>query len=82
MTKKEYSDENIGLTFDFVRHAIEHPEILKALPDGAELDFMGKEIPLKRKVLSKKKKIARYRVGHTFEPAKALRGKGSDRVLT
>ncbi|GBD99538.1 hypothetical protein BMS3Abin07_01575 [bacterium BMS3Abin07] len=70
MTKKEYVERNIGLTFDFVRHLIEHPEIIEAIPDGAELDFIDKDMPIKGKKYVKKKKIARYKVGHVFEPIK------------
>jgi len=40
-------------------------------PDGAELDFIDKDIPLKTKERTKKKKLARYRVEHVFEPIKA-----------
>jgi len=29
MTKKEYVERNIGLTFDFLRHLIDHPEIMR-----------------------------------------------------
>lgn len=39
MTKKEYVEKNIGITFDFVRHIIDNPELVETVPDGAELDF-------------------------------------------
>ena len=41
MTKKEYIDRNIGVTFDFVKHVIDHPELIDTIPDGAELDFIS-----------------------------------------
>jgi hypothetical protein len=70
MTKKEYVERNIGVTFDFVKHIIDHPEIIGTLPDGAELDFIDKDVPLKTKAPLKKKKITRYKVQHTFELVK------------
>ncbi|MBI4763814.1 MAG: hypothetical protein HY787_04335 [Deltaproteobacteria bacterium] len=70
MTKKEYVERNIGVTFDFVRHMIDHPELVDTIPDGAELDFIDKNIPFKEKD-QKRKRIARYKVQHSFEPIKA-----------
>jgi hypothetical protein len=71
MTKKEYVERNIGVTFDFVKHIVDHPELIDTIPDGAELDFIDKDIPLKTKVQLKRKKVMRYKVQHTFEPVKA-----------
>ena len=71
MTKKEYVERNIGVTFDFVKHIIDHPELMDTIPDGAELDFIDKDIPLKTKEQVKKKRVTRYKVQHTFEPVKA-----------
>lgn len=68
MTKKEYVERNIGMTFDFIRHLIDHPEIIDTIPNGAELDFIDKDIPFKIKRHDKGKKVARYRVEHIFEP--------------
>lgn len=70
MTKKEYVERNIGVTFDFVRHMIDHPELIDTIPNEAELDFIDKNIPLKAKD-QKRKRIARYKVQHSFEPIKA-----------
>ena len=69
MTKKEYVEKNIGITFDFVRHIIDNPELVETVPDGAELDFIDKDIPFKANE-QKKKRLVRYRVQHTFEPIK------------
>lgn len=66
MTKKEYAERNIGMTFDFIRHAIDHPAILDTIPDHAELDFIDKDMPFKEKEGFKGKKVARYKVGHIF----------------
>jgi hypothetical protein len=71
MTKKEYIQRNIGVTFDFVKHIIDYPELLDTIPDGAELDFIDKETLIKTKKRSHSKKIARYKIQHTFEPIKA-----------
>lgn len=71
MTKKEYVERNIGVTFDFVKHIIDYPEIIDTIPDGAELDFIDKDFPLKTKVQLKKKRFTRYKVRHTFDPVKA-----------
>lgn len=70
MTKKEYAERNIGMTFDFVRHLIEHPDILNTVTDGAELDFIDKDMPSKHKEKAMRKKIASYKVEHVFEPIK------------
>lgn len=67
MTKKEYADRNIGMTFDFIRQIVEHPEMLDTIADGAELDFIDKDMPSKSKGRVKKKKVVRYKVEHIFE---------------
>jgi hypothetical protein len=64
MTKKEYVNRNIGLTFDFIHQVVDRPEILDTIPNGAELDFIDKDLPIKAKVESKKRKIIRYKVEH------------------
>jgi hypothetical protein len=71
MTKKEYVERNIGITFDFVRHVIDHPELIDTIPDGAELDFIDKNMPVKTQGRIKRKKVTRYKVQHIFEPIKA-----------
>ncbi|MBI4690664.1 MAG: hypothetical protein HY754_10435 [Nitrospirae bacterium] len=68
MTKKEYATRNIGMTFDFIRHVIDNPAILDTVPDHAELDFIDKDMPFKEKEEIKRKKVARYKVGHVFAP--------------
>ena len=71
MTKKEYIERNVGVTFDFVQHVIDHPELIDSIPDGAELDFIDKDMPAKTKRQVKTKTVMRYKVQHTFEPVKA-----------
>ena len=70
MTKKEYINRNIGLTFGFIQQVVDHPEILEAIPNGAELDFIDKDMPSKAKGEARGKKIIRYKVEHMFEPVK------------
>jgi len=70
MTKKEYTERNIGMSFDFIKQVIDHPEVADSIPDGAELDFIDKDFPFKaRKQV--RKKVARYKVEHVFEPIKS-----------
>ena len=71
MTKKEYAEKNIGVTFDFLRHLIDSPEVVDTIPDGAELDFIDKDMPVKIREHARRRKVARYKVHHTFEPIKA-----------
>ena len=68
MTKKECAERNIGKTFDFIRQILEIPDILDTIPDGAELDFIDKDMPFKAKEMVKRKKVARYKVTHVFVP--------------
>ena len=70
MTKKEHAERNIGMTFDFVRQVIAYPDILGSIADGAELDFIEKDVPRKTEREMKGKKVARYRVDHIFAPKK------------
>ena len=70
MTKKEFAERNIGMTFDFIKQIVDHPEIIDSLPDGAELDFIDKDLPFKAKEQRKRKKVVRYKVEHIFEPIK------------
>jgi len=65
MTKKEYMERNIGITFDFIRHLIDHPEIIDTIPNGAELAFIDKDIPFKikrQKRLLHKLQVHRYMI--------------------
>jgi len=69
MTKKEYIEKNIGITFDFIKHLIDHPNVIDTIPNGAELDFIDKDMPLKAAGY-KRKKVTRYKVEHVFEHVK------------
>ena len=43
MTNKEKINRNIGLTFDFIHHLIENPELIETLPDQFKLEFIEKD---------------------------------------
>lgn len=46
MRKDEIVRKNISLVFDFLRYLAEHPEMIDRLPDGCELEFLDKDLPL------------------------------------
>jgi len=33
----------------FIKHTVDHSELLDTIPDGAELDFIDKKTPIKTK---------------------------------
>jgi hypothetical protein len=43
MNNKEYSERNIGLTFDFLKQIVIDPSILERIPDGALIEFIDKD---------------------------------------
>ena len=71
MTKKEYAERNVGMTFDFIRQVVGRPGTFDAIADGSEIDFIDKDMPVKTKATGKRKKVVLYRVEHVFEPVKA-----------
>ncbi len=70
MTKKEYVERNIGMVFDFIKQIIDHPDIINSIPEGAELDFIDKDVPVKVKERGKRNKTVQYKVNRVFEPIK------------
>jgi hypothetical protein len=64
MTKREMVNRNIGLTFDFVREIIKDPSIMDNIPDGAVLEFVDKDFPIKNDLTNK----YIIKVKNTFEP--------------
>ena len=36
--------KNIGLIFDFIRAAVADPHLLDKIPDGAEIEFIDKDL--------------------------------------
>lgn len=61
MTKKELAERNIGMTFDFIKQVIEKPELAKTICDGAEIDFIDKDMPARIEMMGKKKKYLAIR---------------------
>ncbi len=45
MTNKETVERNIGLTFDFVNHLIDKPNLVENLPENFDLEFIEKDFP-------------------------------------
>lgn len=43
MNNKEYTERNIGLTFDFLRQITIDPSILEKIPNGAIIEFIDKD---------------------------------------
>lgn len=70
MTKKEIAAQNIGMTFDFIRHIIGNPGLLNGLPARADLDFVGAGFPSGSAKKPKSKFVARYKIRRVFEPVK------------
>jgi hypothetical protein len=44
MNEKDRVERDIGLTFDFLRYLIAHPEMIDKIPDGAKIEFVGSDI--------------------------------------
>ena len=68
MTRKEYANRNISMTFDFIRHCVEKPERLSSIPEGAEIGFLGNDSTVVDTDKKEPRRMARYRVRHVFEP--------------
>lgn len=66
MTRKEKINRNIGLTFDFIRQVIDDPTIINDIPNGATLEFVEKDFPIKSGTELKGKYI--IKVKSVFEP--------------
>lgn len=56
------------MTFDFIRQVVENPELAKSIGDGAEIDFIDKDMPVRGKEAKKGRRVTRYKVEHVFEP--------------
>jgi len=70
MTKKEFSDRNVGMTFDFIRQVVAEPSLAASMTDGAEIAFVDKDAPVTGKESRRGKRVMRYKVEHVFEPVK------------
>jgi len=68
MRKDEIVKKNISLVFDFLRYVTKHPELIEKLPDGSELEFLDKDLPLFEPEISPEgAQKAVLRVDHTFD---------------
>jgi len=68
MRNDEIVSKNISLTFDFMRKVIDDPDILSAIPDGSEIDFIETDLPrytVKNRVKDAVEPVV-FRVEHTF----------------
>jgi hypothetical protein len=73
MTNKETVERNIGLSFDFVNHLIDNPNLAENLPENFKLDFIEKDFPnVEKKQEEQGSKIKRkyVRVRNSFEFSK------------
>ncbi len=70
MKKDEIVKKNISLSFDFLRYLTDHPELIKKIPDGCELEFLDKDFPLIEAEISVEgAEKAFLKVEHTFSIA-------------
>ncbi len=44
MSHKQNVERDISLTFDFLRYAIDHPEMIDDIPEGSEIEFVGPDV--------------------------------------
>jgi len=73
MTNKETVERNIGLSFDFVNHLIDNPNLIENLPENFKLEFIEKDFPnVEKKQQDKESKTKRklVRVRNSFEFSK------------
>lgn len=70
MTKKEFAERNIGMTFDFIRQVVAEPSLAASMTDGAEIAFVDKDAPVLAEASPRGKQVMRYKVEHVFEPVK------------
>jgi hypothetical protein len=46
VTKNEIVQKSISLSFDFLRHIVKNPDLLEAIPDNAEVQFVESDLPV------------------------------------
>ncbi len=70
MTNKETIERNTGLTFDFVNHLIDNPQLAENLPNNFTLEFIEKDFPnIEKRQHNQESALARkfVKVKSTFE---------------
>ena len=45
MNEQEKINKEIRLTFDFLEYIIDNPKLLEKIPDSAEINFLGEDLP-------------------------------------
>ena len=50
MSDKEHIRKDLIVAFDFVEQVLKNPELLKQIPDGAEVRFLNDETPKTEKI--------------------------------
>jgi len=68
MTKNEIVKKNISLTFDFIRYLTKNTEMLDKIPDGAEVDFLELDLPMRvsEDSIGDSSRPVLFKVDHTF----------------
>lgn len=73
MTKKEIIEKNIGMTFNFVKYLVDHPEMIDNIPNGAVIEFVDKDIAVKEApAKAEQEEAVSFQVEHTFKPIKPV----------
>jgi len=70
MKKDEIIERNLTLTFDFLHEVINDPDMINEIPNGTEIEFVQKDIPIIEHRIKTTKKTQFYRVRHSFEKIK------------
>jgi hypothetical protein len=71
MNNKETVERNIGLTFDFVNHLLDNPDLAENLPSDFNLEFIEKDFSnIERKKTDGDNKTKYVRVRNSFEFSK------------
>jgi hypothetical protein len=70
MKKDDIIEKNLTLTFDFLHEVIRNPDMINEIPNGTEIEFVQKDIPIIEHRVKATKKPQFYRVKHSFEKIK------------
>jgi hypothetical protein len=69
VNKDEVVKKHISLSFDFIRYLVKNPRILDRLPDSADVEFLGTDLPMSisEAGLPTLSQGILFKVEHTFE---------------
>lgn len=78
MTKTEIVQKNISLSFDFIRHIVKNPDLLEAIPDNAEIEFVERDlpVPVEQESVPGPCNAVLFKVEHTFREISGHRCSG------